>query len=415
MHVSMRYSIFLLLVLVVAGCDSGEGESIYDPDAPIGATPVIASVSPEGVVLAGVDEVVIRGENFSATPSHNLVFFADGAGQGAPGEVLAASPTELRVKVPNLPNDALRVSVSVRGARNRSNEVALPLVPAFVPFGDLSAGDKEEVSAIAGDGSGALWASLTVNGGAAGIVRFGADGVRQPYTSSAFVWSDLALAPDGALYGTRLLRILTRLPEGAAQQVIPPTNLAGASLAATDAADDGTVWAAGSPAIYRFDLTGGVVGTPFEGTVRDLLVHQGDVYVAAARGDAASGVWRLPIQADGTLGAETLVYDAVADQGTNARARALAVAQDGTLFVGLGASQAAPNAVIANPVIEVSPSGQARPLYPGVLPSPVQALAWGEGSTLYMIRTQRVDDTTTPATIDRARLFAIQTRRQGAP
>ena len=411
----MRLSVLLLLALAVAACDSGEGESIYDPNAPIGATPVITSVSPSDVVLAGVDEIVIRGENFSSTPSQNQVFFADGAGEGAPGTVLSASPTELLVKVPNLPNEALQVRVAVQGARNLSNPVALPLTPAFVPFGDLSAGDKEEAVAITGDGSGNLYASITINGSSAGIVRFGPDGVRQPYTSSSFVWSDLTLAPSGDLYGTRLLQILTRLPQNAPQEIVQPILPGGTRLSTTDVADDGAVWAGGSPAIYRFDLAGGMVSTPFDGTVRDLLVHDGNVFVAATRSDTESGVWRLPIQADGTLGAETLVYEAVADQGANARARAIAIAQDGTLFVGLAPPQTAPNAVVTNPIIEVSPSGEARPLYPGVLPSPVLALAWGAGSTLHMIRTQQVNDTTTPATIDRARLFAVQTRRQGAP
>lgn len=411
----MRLSLLLVLAVSMAACDSGQGDSIYDPDAPIGETPVITSISPAGVVLAGVDEIVIQGQNFSATPSQNLVYFADGAGDGAPGEVLAASPTELRVKVPNLPNTNLTVRVSVQGARNLSNAVALPLVPAFVPFGDLSAGDREEAVAVTGDGSGNLYASVTVNGGSAGIVRFGPDGVRQPYTASSFVWSDLALSPGGVLFGTRQIQILTRLPAGAAQQIIQPVLPGGTRLAATDAADDGTIWAGGSPSIYRFDLAGAAVATPFEGTVRDLLVHNGNVYVAATRSDAASGVWRLPIQANGMLGAETLIYDAVADQGPNARARAIAMAQDGTLFVGISPPQTAPNAPVANPIIEVSPSGEARPLYPGVLPSPVLALAWGQGSTLYMIRAQQVNDTTTPATINRARLYAVQTRRQGAP
>jgi sugar lactone lactonase YvrE len=414
----------LALLAALAACDVVADDSLYDPDNRGTAAPVISQVSPQGLVLAGIDEITISGQNFSATLGENLVFFDDGAGAVERGTVLAASSTELRVKVPNLPNPNLRVRVSVVGAPDFSNAVALPLTPSFVPFGDLDAGIREESASIASDATGTLYFSLAQDGNARGIKRFTPAGVRENAISSPIVWSDLAFGA-GTLYGAQGVQALFRLPPSGPAQVLMPVLGNAVRLTAIDTDDTGGLWAGGSagtpsrpevPNLYRFDLAGRAVATPFPGVVSDLRVFDGYLYVAAVRSEPTrqAKVWRLPIQADGTLGAEEVVYDVDADT-PGLRASAIAIAADGTVFVGIAPPTSNPSLPVANPVIRVAPDGTAAPLYPGVLPSPVQAFAWGAGSELYMVRGRLIQGSGETARSIPSALFKIETRQQGAP
>jgi len=401
-------SLFTLFLLVtLAACDSGPGSSLYDPGAADGDAPVIASVSPNGIVLAGVDEITIEGQHFSSTASDNLVFFDDGAGNVAKGTVLSATETQLRVKVPNLANTALRLRVAVSGAANFSNEVPFPLTPAFVQFGALDSGVLEEVFAMTPDGAGGVLASLLSNGSSAGIVRFAADGSRSPYFASPNTWSGLTRGLDGMLYGVRRLRAAFRLPEGGRQQTLVGLGTS-VSLSKIVTGPTGDLYAAGSStdpataAIYRITTTGESTPTPFPNPVTALVVHDRDLYVGTTT-SSESQVLRFPISEAGDLGTPELVYDLTADVGANFSVTALAIAADGTMYVGSDAP---------NPIIEVMPDGTSAPLYPGVLHPPVASFAWGEGSSLYVANASIpplvAGGPTTPAA-----LYRLETRRQG--
>ena len=415
------------LLLVLSACDSGEGSSLYDPDAGTGPAPVISSVGPEGVVLAGIDVVTIEGQNFSDDPALVRVVFDDQQGASAAGEILSATPTRLEVQVPNLPNPALRVRVAVVGAQAYSNAVSLPLTSAVTPFGDLDSGPgvREEPAAIIGDGSGALYVSLSANGSAGGILRLSQDGIREPFADSRVLWNDLSLGgpSDDRLFATQSVQAIFELPAGRPVPPVLPNNRIRLTDVTADAS--GVIWAggaAGTPtnpiteSLYRFDLDGGVTETVFPGTVADLRAFDGFLYVAATRsGDTPEAkVWRLPIQADGTLGDPEVVYDVEADQ-PGRRPSALALAADGTVFVGIAPPASDPRAEVEFPVIRVSPDGTAAPLYPGVLPSPVSELAWGAGSELYLVQSRIPPPAGETGEPSPALLFRVETRLQGAP
>lgn len=400
-------SLVLLAALTAGACDSGPGGSLYDPDDRGNEAPVIDAVSPSGVVLAGIDEVTITGRNFSADASQNLVFFDDGAGTVARATVLSASTTELRVKAPNLPNPDLRVRVSVIGAQDFSNAVAVPLTPAVVSFGDLDAGILEDPKSITSGPDGALYVTLYVNGVAVGIRQFSADGTRSDFSTQDALWSSLALADDGALIALRQDRGIYRLPEGTSRSVYAATST-GNSLRAITAGPGGTFWVGGThstPAnanLYRVDADRSVTAFPFTEPVTGLAVAGGALYVATATVSSsiitASKVWRFPLDGSGSLGAGTVLYDVTADRGAGIGASSLAVAADGTVFVATNG---------ADPIVEVAPDGTASTLYPGVIPSPIESIAWAPGSKLYAIQG------VPPETEGVARLLTIDTRRQG--
>ena len=396
----------LLLACALTACDSSE-TSLYDPTVTGNEAPVVESVTPSGVVLAGIDVVTITGRNFSETPGNNIVTFDDGAGASGRATVIEASPTTLRVRVPNLPSAALRLRVAVIGAPDFSTPMPFPLVSATVPFSTLDSGTEESLAGIASDNSGVLYGSLGIGSAAAGIFTFLADAPRQLYFASTTPWADLAVAPDGQLYGVRRLRALFRLPQGGAQQtfVALPN---GVTLAAVAAAPNGDLWTGGSNttaangALYRVTSDGTSTAFPFSETVRDLAVADGALYVAST-GDAGSRVWRYVFNADGTLGAGAVYTDVSAALGAAVSLNAIAVAQDGTLFIGTNAS---------DPVLEVAPGGtSSAPLFPGVLTPPVSAFAWATGSKLYVTQ-ERIGATPSSPAIA-ARLYTLETRRPG--
>ena len=237
----MRFEILqraaaLLLVLSLAACDTGPAESLYDPDFEGAPDPVVTGIEPSGSALAGVSEIVIRGENFGSDPDAVRVYFGD-----TRAELLEASPTQLRVRAPNLTPGTVNIRVSVVGALDLSNPMPYALEAAVADFGDIKT--FEEPFGIASDAAGNLYVSLFSTNVSAGIKRITPEGERSDYISTTFKWEDLAFGPDGGLYGVRGVRAAFRFPPGGGPQetwaVIPDNS---ARLTAIDFDADGHAW-----------------------------------------------------------------------------------------------------------------------------------------------------------------------------
>lgn len=377
-------------LILFAACDS-EGSSLFDPNAPRNSAPVIASVSPDGVVLAGVDVVTITGQNFSATPGDNIVVFDDAQGNSATGIVLSASATSLDVRTPNLPNANLRVRVAVVGAPDYSNAVNFPLTPAFVSFGGI--GQTEAPFGIASDPDGTVYMSLENEGSAVGVIRVSPEGVRSDYFTSTFPWPGLVRV-DGRLIGVRRVRAVFELPEGGSQRVVAAYQPSSVSLVAVAGGADGTIYSGGNSSIvYVEQADGGQSQVTLPAPVRALEAAGSFLYAAtASTQDDPDRIYAFPVSSDGSLGTPSRLTD-LPEEGT-----AIAVAADGTLLVGLNRTE--------DPIVLVDPSGTVAPLYPNVIPGPVSGLAYGAAGQLYMVRGEGGDESPD--------VLRIETRRDGA-
>lgn len=387
-HLSTYVWLFAGLVLfVAAGCDT-EGSSIYDPDAEGAPAPVISAITPEGGALAGVDVLTITGQNFSANPAENLVYFGN-----TRGEVLAASATELQVRPPNRPDPDTPVRISVIGAEDFSNTVSYRLDPASVRFSDIKG--FEEPFAIATDDAGNVYVSLFAEGVAAGIKRIAPDGTRSDFNNTTFKWDALEVGPDGTLFGARGVRAIFGLPDGSGQQAIVISASSADRLVALDFDPQGNLWIGGNaPSLFRRASDGTVTAFPFEASVQDLVVFDGALYVTGGQ-NGMEKVWRFPIDGAGNLGAAEDYYN-LSQNFPNRQALALAAARNGDLILGTDA---------ANPVLVIAPDRTAEPLYPGVLKPAATSFAWGTDPFLYM--SQGSTNTTDPD------LIRINTRREG--
>jgi hypothetical protein len=402
----MRAAAALLPLVLVVACDTGPAESVYDPDRQPLPDPVITSVAPDGAALAGVDEVTLTGQNFSSTPSKNLVYFGVDRAQ-----VLSASPTQLVVLPKPVPAESVEIRVTVIGeevgAEHFSNAVSYRMDPAYTLFGSI--GRVEEPVAIATDDSGLLYMSLVSGGSSAGFKTISTEGVRADYAATAFQWRALAPGPDGLLYAVRGIRAAFRFAQDGAQETflaLTPTNL---RLVALTFDPDGNLWTGGdaTPEIIRIAPDKTVARFAFDGKITALEVF-GDALYAVAEATEGYGVWRFPMDANRDLGAGQMVFDITAELGAGVASEAIAFAADGTMFLGTDRT---------NPVEVVYNNGSHETLYPGVLVPPdgvpasaVLDLAWGEDPYLYMLRARPAGDAGAGAEV----LVRIDTRTNGA-
>jgi hypothetical protein len=402
----------LMLALLWAACDTTPGDSLFDPERPAPRpNPIIASIEPgvpPGIVLAGIDEITIHGEHFPENLADVRVYFND-----VPGTVVETSPTRLRVRVPNLPSSDIEVRVMVLGAMEFGGPVAYALTPAVLQVAAIARG--EQPAGLAVDREGNLYVSIFA-GGNSRIRRVLEDGEMVDYFSTNIGWTGLDFDRDGLLHGVRGLRAAFRLPEGGAQQawvVLPSTTI---QLVSARFDADGMFWAGSRQGhLYRMEPDQSYREYPVSGEVQDLAVVGGYVYTAETAG-TTSRIFRYALSGDGDLGpAEELLN---VSSAYNAEALAIAVAADGTVFVG--------TRTLASPVrrhdamLRIPTGGAPEVLYPGVLASPattigvsVISLAWDTTTGLYALR--RFENTQPaanqpPITYD---FIRIETRQAG--
>jgi hypothetical protein len=184
-------------VLAFAGCN-GESSSLYDPNFESERPdPVMSVIEPESGWLAGVEGVVIRGENFSENSEENRVYF-----DGIPGEILSSTSSEIRIRPAQTVGDAVEVKVTVREAINFSNSLDYVLDQAVFPApGSIS---NDNVLAVATDAAGDIYFSYQEGGVPRGLRRWDTENetVAQ-HIPSRIDWTSLKVGPDGLLYRVR--------------------------------------------------------------------------------------------------------------------------------------------------------------------------------------------------------------------
>ncbi|GIV59510.1 MAG: hypothetical protein KatS3mg043_0599 [Rhodothermaceae bacterium] len=365
--------VYGLPLLALSGCDFGPAESLYDPDRQLDPDPVVHSLLPPERALAGVDEITIIGEHFAAETDRNVVFVGEQRAQ-----ILAASPEQIVIKAPQLPftptlsrpRATYDLRVAVIGAENFSTPLPYTLEAVSVDFADLK--DFENAYGMTSDPEGNLYVSLFVNNVSDGIKKIAPDGTRSDYITTPFKWDDLALDDTGQLYAVRSVRAVFRFPAGGGTQetwaVIDDRTV---RLTALTLDEYGYVWTGGpNPNLYRIAPTGTVEAIPFEATISDLVYHDGWLYIAAIT-EGHSVLYRMEVNQ--AQWGEPQLFFAFEDT-FSARAHALAITADGALLVGSNAP---------DPLVLISPEGQAAPLFPGVVPPVLGALAWAQGTSIY--------------------------------
>ena len=242
-----RTATILLLVslglLFLNSCSKPDNPSLFDPNDPGRPHPVIASITPAGDILAGMDTVVVQGTNFSSVVAENSVFF-----NAQPAVLLTATPTKITLVPPVVISDSVAVRASVTGAYLFSNTVLCKVKAAAAVFGGLLSIDS--CASVATDTSGNLYAAYSTNRIEGGILRYTPAGVRSTYapaTTGVAGWSGLKMGPGGSLYAARNFRAVYRYsPSGGSSGALWVALPTGSVIADIDFDQTGNLWGGGN-------------------------------------------------------------------------------------------------------------------------------------------------------------------------
>lgn len=383
----------IIVLAFLAGCANDTTPSLFDPNAPKRPNPIISSIQPADSALAGVGELTIKGQNFSAKPEENLVLF-----NTDPAVVLAASSTELKIKTPNVVANSIPIKITVLGAELYTPVVWYKLNPAAVIFGDLKDPGRDVVKAfgIDVDRNGNVYVSTELNT----IKKVAPDGKVTVVTSkAAFLRANaLKVGPGNILYATNVVARLRRISTIAADGTESVFASFPGNPQDLDFDTNGNIWVTVDTDVYlvKPDKTTIKIDS-YPVTLAALRVYNGYVYVAGR--NAATGeekIWRSPIQGE-ILGAKEVVLDvAAASWLAGGNVLSLTFSAGGEMYLGTNH----PNGMFV-----LRPDGSHEVLYPGLFAPSIYALAWSEGNLLFAV--QQLSNT--------SNLIKIDAGKKGAP
>jgi len=388
-HIQFMITFFFLLF----SCeDPNYPENIWDEEDQGKSTPLVTEIQPSEGAFAGIDTIIINGQNFSEDISENLVFF-----NGMTGTVINASTTSLNVITPNLVSDSILVRVAVQGAFLFAEyDLSYSLSAAVLDYGpfdqftdiyslDL---DRQENLIVSMDGSpdAEFW-----------IVDTNQDSA--VWSSSLAKASGMKLGPTGSIYFVNYQRFLYKDEQGTPKENSEIFKRLNGNATDLDFDENGNLYAGGTGStIDVVDIydDGGLTSGVIEGKNLDTLdiislkVHDSYLYVLTTTITSDQSIYRIPILDNlGTLGDLEPVFDWSAYTNKESSALCFTLSESGDLFIGSD-SDSQPLTFVKNG----SPSG----FYSTILTAPISYLSWGNDNYLYLInkteetnRVQRVD------------------------
>ncbi|MEW5798174.1 MAG: IPT/TIG domain-containing protein [Bacteroidota bacterium] len=391
----------ILSFVVVSGCTEEPAVSIYDPNAPTAAAPVITAISVEGGggLLSGISTIVIDGQNFSTDSSKVIVFF-----DAVRATLLSTSMTQIKVKAPTMVKDSVKVRVSILGAEDFSPIRYVDLKPAVSLFGNFTS--FEEAYGIAADQAGNIYAGMLSSGLGIGLRKYTPAGDTSTYSQRGGIdyLYGLKVGPGGVIYASRNSRVMYTIVQGGVP--VPWVQRSGAIFYDLDFDKNMNIWTGGADSsVYRIKQDKTI--TPFSflpnANVRSVRVYNDYLYLGG-KVDSIEGVWRAPIDGSGNIGTFTKYFDLSAQPGyspNGAGVYAITFNTDGEMYVGTNGPDG---------ILLVAPNASAvQKYYPGLfVPNAINFMfAWGDGSNLYV--TRRGNSVTTNI------LLKINTQKQSAP
>lgn len=363
----------LIAVLFFLSCSEDVTPSLYDLANVSLPTPIINSINPQNEALAGVTILTITGSNFSSVKERNLIYF-----NGKPGQVLSATPTELKVVSAVVIADTVLIKIAVLGSDKFSNVIQYKLKPAveeFYPFDPVT--KKEVPYAITTDNLDNIYVSL-FNLGTKKISNQGVLTNFSPKGPETFFRS-LALASDNAIYAVRGgIRGAYRLVENTA-----PVAFVSSANGIVDNLNSivfdkvrNVLWSGGSTGvIHRIRLDKNVKTFSVNGAVNAMKIAGNTLYIATTATDKEL-IWKMNIVSADSLGTPELYFDLSTQIDNLLKVADIAIAQDGDLYIGTNK--------ISDAVYVIHPDKSFEVLYPGLINSSTYSFVWGNGNFLYM-------------------------------
>jgi len=398
MKTKIIISTLIICGLLFLGCEEDSPGSFFDPNDRGASPPVISEVDPPDGSLAGVGIVRIIGENFSPVPQENMVYFGS-----KDGRILEASETELTVQAPNEIGDSLMLKVSTAGSLDFSNSVVYPLDPAVEPHPDLDENLTPWSSTTDADNN--LYVSVSRGNESRGVLQITPDGEVSQYVPPAvFRYFGMKMGPDGYLYLTRNIHLISRIPPGGGAEVFWLPFVSGDRIHDIDFDEYGHLWGVGNnDVIFRVDVDEeSYVELPFDANCRSVRYFDGYLYISAITDDNGinrSDIWRFSVDHNGNLGEPEIYFEFSDVYGFNSgTAYAITFSDEGELFIGTDGPAG---------IIYVGLDGQWEPFYEEVMTPHGLYFSWGDGPIMYYTRGE--------ANQNQQKLKRVNMQRQSAP
>ena len=386
----MMFLMILLFGLILFyGCENKYPESLWDPNAPSGAQPVIEQIIPPDSAYAGVGTLIIKGKNFSPVKDYNLVFVG-----GNRAEVVDASETQITIKTPVIVGDSLEIKIAVHKSELFSEPVYYKLKAAVSVIGNLAENNWMGY-AIAADKLGNVYVSIEGKM----VKKIDPEGNVTHLADVSFLKANsMKYGPGDKLYAAfaagRVKKIATVDTSGAEGTYVTlpkePKDL--------DFDASGNAWVTVDTDVYlvKPDQSKTSVKT-FPLKLKTIRIYNGYVYVSGfddATGEAK--IWKAPIQGE-TLGDEELVLDiAATDWLAGITVNSFTFDADGVMYL---ATDNADGILIYNPV-----DGSHDVLFPGLIAPNIWAFCWSEGNFIFAI--QQLENNSNVLKIDVGKLGA---------
>jgi len=387
MKKNYQFSLIPLLALLIAGCEYDHPKAVWDPNEALGDIISVTSIEPAGRAVAGVQTIKITGQNFSADPGKNQVYFG-----GAKTTVRSSSPTELIVNRPNSYGDSLIVNVLVDRAYILGRFSPYGVAQVARLYGNLPS--KNIVQMIDLDAQESIYALKNDKS----VIKIPSNESPEVFGSRDFRGnaSDLKVGPGGQVFIKQFSHTnLYVIPaEGGVTVKYGSFAKQGSFIDFDENNNCYTVGKNSGVSVLKPDLTSAAVGDYEDLDATWIKACYGFIYVS----DAA-GIYRSQILGpDGSLGGKERIFNLLLVPGYDTSAiLSFAIAQSGNLYV------ATDNAV---PLLMVSTDGAVQPFYQEIIIPNSGQLVWGNGNYAYINMTE------VNATND---IFRIDMAEQGAP
>jgi hypothetical protein len=386
------FNVSLSAVLVLGLVSCKDGNSVFDPEyEPSRPNPVVTDISPQGGYLAGVDSVIVNGENFVTDPDSMTINFG-----GSAGVIKKASPTELIVRPGTIHGEDLSVRVSVRGAEFFSDSYPYTLFQPFATYFGLESDDNPS-SSVAVDAQNNIY-TIIERGGEIRYTRISPDGTitkdltrypgetdddDNPYPDNSTMrftsYTAMEVGPSGKLIMAQQgLRAVFQKTFGddSREGIFAVSSNNALQIRDLVFDNNGYLWAAGfgSNAIHRFDAASkNETEFPFEGRLSSIAFYSNENQLfVGGEIDSVQQVWKFDIDGGGNL----INGEQYFDFGSyyNGTVSDMIFASNGELLITTGALAAGEERDVS--IVRVFPDGTHEQLYEGMLKPGAFDITW---------------------------------------
>ncbi len=390
-RVTIRILLITTVLIVLSGCEYGVEQSHWNEPWKIGPDPVITSVEPADVAAPGVNTITISGQNFTAAPDSNNVFFSYTQPvigyTSLQAEIVSTSSTSITVRRPDLVTDSCDIKVFPRkNAEVKAVYKKYKIDPVVQEYGTFT-GSLDFMSWVAVDKQENIYVAYGTSDTAfyKWMVKITPSGeqTRLPKRLLGGAYG-ATFGPDDRLY---LFRNSNQIDVvDLTQNTVAPWTLitVGGKKKSVKVGDfdnagylysgaKGTDLVIIAPDEAHTDTTLGV----YPGTndnITAIRVFNGYVYLVAQDAAKITSIWRHQIMGNGVLGTQELVLNWSATAYGSRVITGLTIATDGTLYIATDSP---------NPILIFDTTSDI--LYKNILNPYCKALSWGTGDYIYMI------------------------------